>query len=91
MANHKQAEKRSRQRDKRTIRNRHLRSTMRTFVKRVRAAVESGNGTEATEALKSAIRNIDKAASKGVVHRRTASRTISRLTVAVNKVVKPAS
>jgi small subunit ribosomal protein S20 len=91
VANHPQAKKRSRQSVKRASRNRHIRSTMRTFVKRLRAAIDDGNAAEAQELLKVARQQIDSAAGKGVLKRETASRTVSRLTVAVNKIVpKPA-
>ncbi|MCP4678391.1 MAG: 30S ribosomal protein S20 [Deltaproteobacteria bacterium] len=85
MANHLQAKKRNRQAIKRTVRNRHFRTSMRTHIKRVRTLVDSGEAGEAKEALGTAIKQIDKAVTKGIVHRRTASRTISRLTIAVNK------
>ncbi|MDD5309991.1 MAG: 30S ribosomal protein S20 [Deltaproteobacteria bacterium] len=91
MANHPQAKKRSRQATKRTARNRHIRSTMRTFVKRLRTAIDEGNAAEAQELLTVARKQLDKAAGKGVLKRETASRTVSRLTIAVNKIVgKPA-
>ena len=84
MANHKQAEKRNRQRIKRRARNlRHL-STMRTYMKRVRRALAGGQLEQAQEALPQAITAIGHAASKGVVHRNTAARYISRLTRAIN-------
>lgn len=86
MANHPQAKKRNRQIVKRTVRNRHIRATLRGSVKQVRVSVQGGNKTDAAEALKTAIRNLDRAVTKGVMHRRTASRAISRLTVAVNKI-----
>jgi small subunit ribosomal protein S20 len=84
VANHKQAEKRNRQRIKRRALNlRHL-STMRTYMKRVRKALAGGQVAEAKEALPQAITAIGRAASKGVVHRNTASRYISRLNKAMN-------
>lgn len=79
MANHASAEKRNRQRIKRTARNRHVRSTVRTFVKRVRAAIAAADKPAAEEALKTAVKKIDAAVSKGVYHRKTGSRYISRL------------
>ncbi len=85
MANHKQAKKRNRQRLKTTVANRHRRSTVRTFIKQVRSKIEEGNPEEAQQALGNAIRQIDKAAGKGLFHRKAASRKISRLAVAVNK------
>ena len=85
MANHKSALKRIRQTVKRRARNRHVITTMRTQIKRVRAAIESGNADEAQSLLGAATKALAKAASKGVIHRKQASRKISRLTVAVRK------
>jgi small subunit ribosomal protein S20 len=84
VANVPSAEKRNRQRIKRRARNQFHLSTMRTYVKRVRAALEAKDGKIA-EALKAAIQVIDKAASKGVIDKKNASRKISRLTKAVNR------
>lgn len=80
MANHASAKKRIRQTIKRTERNRHIRSTVRTYVKRVRAAIAAKDKPAAEEALKTAVRRIDGAVSKGVYHRKTGSRYVSRLT-----------
>lgn len=95
MANHKQAEKRNRQRIKRRARNLMHLSTMRTYMKRVRKALDGkeANGEVAASSLPDAIQAISKAASKGVIHRNTASRYISRLTIATNKATatKPAA
>lgn len=85
MANHPQAKKRNRQRIRITARNRHVRSTVRTYLKGVAAAIAAGEKDKAKEALGEAVRQLDKAVTKGVVPRKTASRKISRLTVAVNK------
>lgn len=85
MANHKQAEKRNRQRLKRRERNLSHLSAMRTFVKKVRRALDANNLDEAKAALPGALSAIAKAASKGVVHRNTASRYVSRLTLAVTR------
>ncbi len=84
MANIQSAEKRNRQRLKRRARNQFHLSTMRTFVKRVRTAIESKDGKVA-DVLKSAISVIDKAAQKGVIDRKTASRKISRLTKSASR------
>ncbi len=84
MANHKSAVKRNRQNLARNARNTHIRSTMRTFVKQVRTAVAHGDASEARTALARAIPFIDKAATKGVIHKATASRKISRLSKLVN-------
>ena len=85
MANHPQSKKRNRQSIKITARNRHVRTSVRTFVKRVRTAVTAGEQAPALEALRLATRQLDRAVTKGILKRKTASRTISRLTVAVNK------
>lgn len=84
MANHKSALKRIRQNEKKTQRNKHVRSTLRTFIKRVREAVEGKDAAVAKDALAAAIPHIDAAASKGVIHRSNASRNVSRLTRLVN-------
>lgn len=84
MAHHKSALKRIKQNKKRADRNKHVRSTLRTFVKRVREAVAAKDDTRAKESLAAAIPVIDSAASKGVIHRSNASRSISRLTKLVN-------
>lgn len=84
MANHKSAVKRNKQNAVRNARNTHIRSTMRTFVKQVRTAVADGDAAAAKAALDQAVPFIDKAASKGVIHKATASRKISRLSKLVN-------
>lgn len=84
MANHASAEKRNRQRIKRTIRNRAVRSEFRTLVKDVREALSKGDAAAATKALTPAISALDSAVSKGVMHRSTASRRVSRLAAAVH-------
>ncbi len=85
MANVASAEKRNRQRIKRRARNLYHLTTLRTYVKRVRAAIEAKDKTKADAALKTAVSIIDKAAQRGVIDKKTASRRISRLTVAVRK------
>lgn len=85
MANHKSAEKRNRQRPKRRARNIQHLSTMRTFMKRVRKALDGKDLEVARDTLPKAIHAITKAASKGVIHRNTASRYVSRLTKAVTR------
>lgn len=87
MANHKSAEKRNRQNKIRNARNTHIRSTMRTYVKKVRLAVSEGDSDVAKSMLEKAVPCIDKAATKGVIHKATASRKISRLTKLVNAMV----
>ena len=84
MANTKSAQKRIRQAEKRRTRNRFHRSRMRTAVKQLRTLVDEGNGDGARAELSSTLGLIDATASKGVIHRNAASRTKSRLTLAVN-------
>ncbi len=79
MANHKSAEKRHRQSKIRNARNTHIRSTMRSYIKRIRTAMAEGDIDTAKSVLEKTIPYIDKAASKGVIHKATASRKISRL------------
>ena len=88
MANHASAEKRNRQRITRTARNRAVKSAVRTFVKKVRAAIAAKDPVKAREALKTAGTELAKAASKGAVHRKSASRTIGRLSAQVAKLGK---
>ncbi len=90
MANHKSALKRIRQNEKCRARNRYWKSTMRTSIKLVRAAVEAGNVEQAQGALRDATSTIARVATKGVIHKRTASRRISRLTILVNKLAAEA-
>lgn len=84
MAHHKSAIKRIKQTVKKTARNRHVSSTLKTYIKRVREAVEAKDKDAAVAALKVAIPVIDTSATKGVIHRSTASRSVSRLTKLVN-------
>jgi len=84
VANHASAKKRIRQTTKRTARNKHIRTTVRSHVKRVRAAIDAEDKSTATEALSKAVSLIDGAVSKGVFHRKTGARYISRLTSQVN-------
>ncbi|MBO6940699.1 MAG: 30S ribosomal protein S20 [Deltaproteobacteria bacterium] len=83
MANHASSKKRIRQTLKRTARNKHVRTTMRGYVKAVREAIEAGDKGAAETALAKATRRIDMAVSKGVYHRKTGSRYISRLATQV--------
>ena len=84
MANHKSAAKRNRQNVVKKARNAHIRSTMRNLVKHVREAVTAGNKEAAQTALEKAVPYIDKTSTKGVIHKATASRKISRLNKLVN-------
>lgn len=88
MANHVSAVKRAKQNEKRRVRNRHVNSTCRTLVKRVRAALDANDPTAADAALLAATRAIGAAASKGIVHKNNASRRIGRLASAVASLKK---
>ena len=83
MANIKSAEKKNRQRITHEARNRARKSEMRTAIKKVREALGNKDAKGAEAALAGAVKLIDRAASRGVIKRRTASRSVSRLTVAV--------
>lgn len=85
MANHPSAEKRNRQRLVRTARNRAVTSTVRTLVKRVRAAIAAKDKAGAAKALREATSALDRAASKGVFHVKAASRSVARLSMAVHQ------
>jgi small subunit ribosomal protein S20 len=80
LASHPSAVKRARQNEKRRIRNLHVRSTVKSVVKAVSLAVEENDAEGAQKALSKAIPLIKKARSKGVFHKNTSSRKISRLT-----------
>ena len=79
MANTPQAKKRVRQIERRTARNQARRSRIRTFVRRVEEAIASGEKDAAEAALRAAQPEVMRGATKGVLHRNTASRKISRL------------
>ena len=79
MANTASAKKRIRQTAKRTAINHARISRIRTFVKKVEAAIESGNKDEAAAALRAAQPELHRGVTKGVVHRNTAARKLSRL------------
>ena len=86
MANIKSAKKRILVAKKREERNKAAKSKVKTLVKKVEAAAKAGNKEEAAKALIVATSAIDKAASKGIYHKNTASRKISRLNLLVNKI-----
>lgn len=80
MANHKSAEKRIRQTEKRTAVNRSNRSQLRTQMKKLRAALAHNDKEQSSELLNPTISVIDKAVNKGIIHKNTAARYKSRLT-----------
>ena len=86
MANIKSAKKRILVDRRNAERNKAIKSKVKTAIKGVDAAIAAGDKDAASKALTTAISEINRAASKGVFHKKTASRKISRLTVAVNKI-----
>lgn len=86
MANIKSAKKRILVDRRNAERNKAIKSKVKTAVKKVDAAIAAKDKAAASSALKAAISEIDRAASKGVYHKKTASRKISRITLAVNKI-----
>ena len=89
MANTRSAEKQNRQTQKHRIRNAHVLSTLRTSVRKFREAAAAGDLDKSRQELARAVRQIAKAASKGVIHKAQASRRISRLTKAASQVPPP--
>lgn len=85
MANIKSAKKRVLVIAKKTLRNKMIKSQIKTAVKKVIAAINAGDQAAAKVALLAATSTIDKAKTKGILHKNNASRKISRLTKAVNK------
>ena len=85
MANIKSAKKRILVIETKTLRNKMIKSKIKTLVKKVEAAIAAGDKNTASAALKNAVVAIDKAAAKGVFHKNTAARKVSRLAKAVNK------
>ena len=86
MANIKSAKKRVLTSAKRAERNKAQKSAVKTYIKKVYAAIEEKDKAAAEEALKTAISQMEKAGSKGLFHKGTVSRKVSRLTKAVNKI-----
>ncbi len=86
MANHKSALKRARQSEVRRLRNMGYKTRSKNIVKEVRAAVTENDKEQAIEKLKKATAIIQKSASKGVFHKKKASRKISRLARQINQI-----
>ncbi len=83
MANHKSAEKRIRQTERRTAVNRARVSRIRTFVKKVEAAIQTGDKAAALDAFRAAQPEMMRGTTKGVLHRNTVSRKLSRLSARI--------
>jgi len=86
LATHKSAEKRDRQNKKNRARNIAAKSALKTKIKSVVENVNSKNKEKSINALKTAIPALNKAASKGLIHKKNAARKVSRLTKKVNAV-----
>jgi small subunit ribosomal protein S20 len=83
MANTASARKRNRQSQRRTERNQARKSRIRTFIKKVEVAIAGGDKQAAGEALRAAQPEMQRAAGKGVVHRNTVARKLSRLSTQI--------
>ena len=90
MANIKSQIKRNRQNEKRHDRNKAVRSELKTRVKRAVTAAEQGD-EKAAEIATSAVKRLDKAASKGIIHKNAAARRKSRLQKRINRAAAPAA
>ena len=88
MPNHKSAEKRMRQNEKRRVINRGNRTKVRSYIKKLRTALDAGKADEIQSVLPEAISVIDKSVQKGVLHANAAARYKSRLTVRANQAGK---
>ena len=82
---HKNVFKAARQSERRRLRNRSVQSGVKNLIKKLQSAVEANNTEEANSSLRDATRSLAKAASKGIIPKKTASRRISRLTAQVRK------
>lgn len=85
MANSPQAKKRARQNEKRRTHNASLRSMVRTYIKKVVAAIDAGDAEKAKTAYAAAVPVIDRMADKGIIHKNKAARHKSRLNAQVKK------
>lgn len=85
MANIKSAKKRIKVIETKTLRNKMIKSKIKTYIKKLEAAIAAGDKELATARLQETISEIDKATSKGVFHKNTSARKVSRLSKAVNK------
>ncbi|HBD41389.1 MAG TPA: 30S ribosomal protein S20 [Lachnospiraceae bacterium] len=85
MANIKSAKKRILVNETKAARNKAIRSKVKTAIKKVEAAVAANDKAAAEAALKAAVSELDKATKKGIYHKNTTARKVSRLTIAVNK------
>jgi small subunit ribosomal protein S20 len=85
MAHTKSARKRIRQDEKRRVRNQSVKTRVRSLTKQFRTTLDESDSEQTAKALKEAIQALDKAATKGIMHSKTASRKIGRLSKAAHK------
>ncbi|MBS1719483.1 MAG: 30S ribosomal protein S20 [Armatimonadetes bacterium] len=85
MANKKSSKKDLRRIAKRRVQNQELRTSLKTYVKKVRTAITGGDSTAVATTLTAAVKNLDKAAKRGVIHKNAAARRKSRIARAANK------
>ena len=88
MRKNKSAIKRARQAEERRLRNSHVKTTMKTYVKRATAALEENDKEHIEISFREAVSKISRAASRGVIHKNNAARKIARLSKKVGKAVQ---
>ncbi|NCO04017.1 MAG: 30S ribosomal protein S20 [Alphaproteobacteria bacterium] len=86
MANHASAKTRIRRNDRRAVINGARRNRIRTFIKKIEMAIADGNATDAQVALKNAQPEILRGVAKGLIHKNTAGRKLSRLSAAIKRI-----
>jgi len=89
LAQHKSAKKRIRQNDKKRIRNRHIRTTLRSTLKRFEQTLEKKNAEELKALVDKTISIVDTAASKSVIHKNKAGRHVSQIRRKINALLTP--
>ena len=90
MANHKSSKKRIRRNERRATINQNRVSRIRTFIKRIESAITDGDSKAAEEALKNAQPEVQRGVAKGVLHKNTAARKLSRLSTRIKALKKAA-
>lgn len=85
MANHASAKTRIRRNERRAVINGARRNRIRTFIKKIEMAISDGNAADAQEALKNAQPEIQRGVAKGLIHKNTAGRKLSRLSAAIKR------
>lgn len=91
MRKNKSAIKKAKQSEEKRLRNSHVKSTMKTYIKKVTTSIGNKENQQTEDNLKKAVSYINKAASKGVIHKKNASRKVSRLTKKANALLSAKS